>query len=124
MSEHTRDLIQWSLATLTSGLVLIGLATRYVLLPWLRDKLVDPLHETHRQVSENGHANAAPTIPDRLEDLAGQVAEATADHQRQSVDIRALTRVLDEHLRWADRWVSVTEKELDQLKQRIEGRDT
>lgn len=117
MDPSTRDAITWTLSTCTGILVLVSLAVRFVLLPWLRDHLVSPVQETHRQVSENGHRHRAqPTIPDRLEDLAAKVDIATTAHEAQSRDLQAFRLVLDEHLRWSDRWVDVVDRELDLLK--------
>lgn len=117
MDASTRETITWTLATILSLSAVLGLAVRFILLPWLRDHLVLPVQETHRQVSENGHVDrTTPTIPDRLEDLSAKVDEAQESHVVQSRDLTALTRVLDEHLRWSDRWVDVVDRELEQLK--------
>jgi hypothetical protein len=125
MPSETRDLITWSLGTLVSLSVLIGLATKYVLLPWLRDHLVAPVRETHRQVAENGHANEEhPTIPDRLEDLGAKVDLATQAHADQARDLQAVTRVVDEHLRWSDRWVDLVDRELQLVKDQLRHKRT
>lgn len=117
MDASTRETITWTLATILSLSAVLGLAVRFILLPWLRDHLVLPVQETHRQVSENGHVDrTTPTLPDRLEDLSAKVDEAQESHVVQSRDLTALTRVLDEHLRWSDRWVDVVDRELEQLK--------
>lgn len=109
MTEHTRDLIQWTLITLTAFLGLVGLATRYVLLPWLRDQLVQPVRETHQQVTENSHRTPDnPTLPDRLSDLA--------------TDVHTLTRLLDYHVDWSEREHNRLETEL-QADHRKLGRE-
>lgn len=117
MDASTRETITWTLATILSLSAVLGLAVRFILLPWLRDHLVLPVQETHRQVSENGHVDrTTPTLPDRLEDLSAKVDEAQESHVVQSRDLTALTRVLDEHLRWSDRWVDVVDREIAQLR--------
>lgn len=118
MNADTRDAITWTLGTFVTLAVIVAAAARLILLPWLRDHLVGPVRETHRQVASNGHAHEShPTIPDRLEDLAEKVDEATSAHEEQARDVRALSRVLDQHLRWSDRWVDVVDREIDLLKQ-------
>lgn len=120
MDSSTRDAIQWACGTFLTVCAIVGLGVKFVLLPWLRDHLVQPVRQVHRQVAENGHANEKhPTIPDRLEDLAEKVDEATDAHKVQARDMSALTRVLDEHLRWSDRWVDVVDRELELLKEQL-----
>jgi hypothetical protein len=75
--------------TLTVGLV--GLSVRYALLPWLREHLVIPVNQVKKQVTENHHSNETPTIPDRIDDVAQQVYDA-------SLQIVALARMFDGHL--------------------------
>lgn len=51
-----------------------GLIVRYVLLPYLRDQVVKPLQETHRQVTPHDRpVDEEPTVVDRLDDLASGV---------------------------------------------------
>lgn len=120
MDSSTRDSITWALGTFLTACTIVALAVRFILLPWLRDHLVQPVQETHRQVSENGHVDrATPTIPDRLEDLSAKVEEATEAHAVQARDMAALTRVMDEHLRWSDRWVDVVDRELRLMKDQL-----
>jgi hypothetical protein len=122
MDQGTRDAITWTLGTFITLCTIVALGVKFVLFPWLRDHLVGPLQETHRQVSENGHRHRAqPTIPDRLEDLASKVDSATEAHEAQSRDLAAFRLVLDEHLRWSDRWVDVVDRELELLKRQLHG---
>jgi len=124
MNQDARDAITWTLGTATTLVVLIAMAVKFILLPWLRDHLVAPVNRVHRQVAENGHAHEPhPTIPDRLEDLSEKVDEATSAHAEQARDMKALARVLDEHLRWSDRWVDVVNQEIDLLKRRNGNHD-
>lgn len=48
--------------------VLLGALWRWVILPNLREQLA-LTRETHKQVTDNKHANRHPTILDRLEDI-------------------------------------------------------
>lgn len=91
-----------TLAT-AAGVFLGGLA---VLLPAVR-RLASKVDSVHTQVSENHHSTPnAPTLPDRLDDLG--------------IDVKALTRVIDQHLKWSDEWTNRTERELAELHARQE----
>lgn len=71
-------------ATLAVGLV--GLGVRFILLPWLREHLVDKVEETHRQVSVNKHQSRPPTLLDRVDTLTrlftDHVEWSTTEHER------------------------------------------
>lgn len=58
-------------------LTLVGLVVRYVLVPYLRDQLVKPVQETHRQVTphDSDHEDQSLTVRDQLDQLQGQVGE-------------------------------------------------
>lgn len=64
---------------ITACLVLAGLAVRFALVPYVRDQLVKPVQETHRQVTLHGDepmdADDRPTVRDQLDQLQGQVAD-------------------------------------------------
>lgn len=68
-----------ALAGAVLGLAAVaGLIVRWVLLPYLRDQVVKPVQETHRQVTPHDRPeDEAPTVVDRLEDLAANVSELT-----------------------------------------------
>lgn len=121
MNAQSRDVVTWILGTVLSLCILGGFVTRFIVLPWLKDHLLEPVKDTHHQVSVNAHQSEEPTIPDRIEDLAGQLTTATRDHLAQGRDIRALTRVLDEHLRWSNRWVDQVDDRLDKLSREENG---
>lgn len=88
MNPQSRDTVTFLLSSAIASSVLLGLAIRYVLMPYLRDHLVQPIRDTHKAVTENHHANEeTPTLPDRLEDL--------------HTDVRTLTRLLDLHVSWS-----------------------
>lgn len=112
MDQQARDATTFLLGTFITLCVIVGLAVRYVLVPYLREHLIAPVQETHKQVTENHHQSpASPTLPDRIEDLA--------------TDVRALTRVMDEHLRWSDRWTGLFERRLEVIENGDEhGKDS
>jgi hypothetical protein len=103
MSPESRDAITWTLGTFLSLCVVVGLATRYVLLPYLRDHLVGPVREVQKQVTENHHATPEqPTLPDRLEDL--------------SLEIQGLAHVMDVHMRWSEEEHNMVHRKLKALR--------
>lgn len=111
MDESTRDGITWVLGTLISLSVLAGLAVRFVLLPWLREHLMQPVDEVRRQVSENHHKHTPPTLPDRIDALG--------------LDVKALARVLEGHLESGDEWLEHITSSLSTIRERVaalEGR--
>lgn len=65
-----------AVSALTAATLLVGLAgisVRFVLLPWLREHLVEPVAATQHQVTENGQRSDVPTVPDLLHGLSRQV---------------------------------------------------
>lgn len=100
--------------TLTSLLVLAGLATRFVLVPYLREHLVKPVQETHHQLTQAHHNQPQETtVLDRLDDLHDAVERLTSSSSAvQSVANAAARssaqahRRLDRHENWADTEVS------------------
>lgn len=100
------DVIAAALSAVVLGLTLVGLAVRYVLMPYLREHLIQPVKETRKQVTENHHSNTVPTVLDRIDDVANQVAENTRE-------TRAMARMFDGHLDWSQR-------EVDRIWRRLE----
>lgn len=119
MDQSSRDAVTFTLGTFVTVCTIIALGVKFILLPWLRDHLVQPVQRVHHEVTANNHKSATPTIPDRLEDLSTKVDEATQAHELQSRDMKAFRLVLDEHLRWSDRWVDVVDRELQLLKEEL-----
>lgn len=93
-----------------------GLVVRYVLLPYLREQVVKPVQETHRQVTPHDRPdNEEPTVVDRLDDLAAgveklsRVADDLAGKARRNRDLAlsagraadAVGRGLRDHEAWA-----------------------
>lgn len=105
MDSDTRDAITWVIGTALGLLMLAGLAVRYVLIPYLRDHLVQPVADVHKQVTENHHANAQPTMLDRIDDV--------------HTEVRALAKVMDGHLDASDRWLDHITRELHDLHDKV-----
>lgn len=76
------------LTMLTMVLALIGLAIKYALLPWLRDQLVTPVQETHKQVTVNSYKSESLTLLDlvHLSLMRIQRIEERVDSIEQKVD--------------------------------------
>ncbi len=87
-SPETRDQIQWMLGTLLAVLALVGLLARYVVLPWIRSQLVQPLAETRHQVLINGGTSEPPTVRDEIAALAGEMRSSHAEIKRDIGGIR------------------------------------
>lgn len=108
------DVIASALSAVLLGLTLLGLVVRFVLLPYLREQL-RLSRETHKQVTENHHSNARPTVLDRIDDVHKEATRAAdaADKAVEKVD--TLGRMYDGHLEWSqnevDRiWARLNEK--------------
>lgn len=89
--------------TLLAGLV--GLAVRFVLLPWLRDNLVRPVKDTAAELGATD-SHRDDTARDQLDQLGRDVA-----HLDQSV--HWIARAFDSHIDWADDSVNHLEDRLD-----------
>lgn len=103
MSTHNINLAGTIAGSIIAILALVTLLWRAVAKPWLVSQLVDPLHETHRQVAVNGHSSERPTVLDLLAALLAaqdQIGEDLAAHRR--VIDQAVGR-LDERLATIER---------------------
>lgn len=82
MTEGGRAVVEvaGALVGLALGMcALIAIAARLVLLPWIRTHVLEPVHETNRQVTVNGHKSADPTLKDSVHTLQEQYAELRRD---------------------------------------------
>ncbi|KHL18543.1 hypothetical protein CLV56_3999 [Mumia flava] len=91
MSE-VQTTITWSLGTLLTLCTIAGLATKFILVPYLREHLVKPVELVKKQVTENHHSNTRPTVLDRIDDV--QQAVVTLGNRLED-DRNALQRHLD-----------------------------
>ena len=112
VTRDQRDTATWILTSLVTVSVLIGLAVKLVLMPYLREHLIAPMAQVKKQVTENHHENDEPTLPDRIEDVGKDV-------HRARDDVRALARVFDQHLNFSDRWTDLIEREIEMIKEEI-----
>jgi hypothetical protein len=102
MNADTRDLITWTLGTVLSLSAVLGLLVRYLLLPYLREHLVRPVAQVKKQVTENHHSNAHPTVMDRIDDV--------------HTEVRTLGSLWEAHMEWSDRWTALIQREIDDLR--------
>lgn len=95
-----------ALGLLLAFCAVVGLAAKYVVLPWLEDRfapLKAQLEETHHQVTTNGHANPAePTLKDSVHTLQNEVRELKGETRKDLSDLRAdlyvVGQVYDRHV--------------------------
>jgi hypothetical protein len=98
VKKETLDLILASLGITIALCTLAGFATRFVLVPWLREHLVTPLKETKHQVTINGHVSREPTLLDKIDSLQNAVDDTQAD-------LRTAAKMFDGHIeRSAGEW--------------------
>lgn len=120
------DVIAAALSAVLLGLTILGLAVRYVLMPYLSTHLIAPIQagaqmveETHKQVTVNHHSSPEPTVLDRIDDVSNQVAENTRE-------TRAMARMFDGHLERAqeaeDRFQGEVDRIWAQLRSQREGK--
>ncbi len=74
MGAHEINVAGAVAGSLIAILALLALVWRTVVKPWLVAQLIDPLHETRKQVTVNGHSSAQPTVLDLLADLRDELA--------------------------------------------------
>lgn len=94
MDAPTRELVTWTIGTLIGLSVLIGLAVKYLLMPYLRDHLIVPMRQVEKQVSENSHSNREPTVLDRIDDVQDTV-------NRIATGLEKANERFDRHLGWS-----------------------
>jgi hypothetical protein len=89
--------IAGALVALALGLcALAGIIGRVVLLPWIRTHLLEPVQETNRQVTVNGHTSRDPTLKDSVHSLQEQYTELRRD-------IAAAAIMFDGHIAASER---------------------
>lgn len=111
MSNETRELISWALGTLIAVCFLVGLGVRFVLVPYLREHLIQPMKQVQKQVTENHHHNTEPTVLDRIDDV-----QKAMDETR--VDIKIIKDSFKGHTDWSQGWVAQIEADIEQLRRR------
>lgn len=99
-----------ALGLLLAFCAVIGLAAKYVVLPWLEDRfapLKAQLEETHHQVATNGHVSETPTLKDAVHTLQNEVrelkGETRSDLSSLRSDMHVMGVIYDRHLDWSAR---------------------
>jgi hypothetical protein len=111
-----------AVAILVGLCTLIGISVRFALVPYLETHLINPqrvtrelVEETHKQVTVNHHSSEQPTVLDRIDDVAHQVAENTQE-------TRALARMFDGHLEQAAASEIRVQAEVDRIWRELRNR--
>jgi hypothetical protein len=68
-----------ALTTVAGAVAVLWWLVRPRLEAWARRELVDPVRETHHQVTANSHASDSPTVLDRIDDVSTEVAGVHAE---------------------------------------------
>lgn len=102
MGPETRDAITWVLATTLAVCAVVGMLVRWVLLPYLREHLVEPMKTVKKQVTENHHSNHEPTVLDHIDDVGQQIESLRGDLQEMQKDYVALAGAMGKHLNWSE----------------------
>ena len=105
MTEQTRDLITWTLGTVIALTVVIGIAVRLILLPYLREHLVKPMGVVKEQVKNSHGTNLRDDLDNTRDDINALRA-----------DVRSVSEQIKGHITWSERWVKVIEREIDDIR--------
>lgn len=108
-SAETRDAIQWALATTLASLTLVGLVARFVVLPWIRSQLVQPLREArdYARPTGNGFAEEMRTgMREIKRDIGGireEIRQERTERREADAELRRgaerLERAVETHAR-------------------------
>ena len=105
MTEQTRDLITWTLGTVIALTVVIGIAVRLILLPYLREHLVKPMGVVKEQVKNSHGTNLRDDLDNTRDDINALRA-----------DVRSVSEQIKGHITWSERWAKVIEREIDDIR--------
>ena len=123
MTDATRELITWSLGTMIAVLTLIGLVTKFVLLPYLKEHLIGPVQIVQRQVAENQHVNPTPTLLDLLEDIINEQRSMREEMSNRIDELQAADKthaaMYEGHIDYSERWTNLVEAELKFIREVI-----
>lgn len=109
--NDTLQLISGILGAVVLMCTLLGLAVKFILLPYLREHLVKPMKQVEKQVTENHHSNKVPTVLDRIDDV-----QKSVDDFR--VDLKLAREAFKGHTDWSQEWVAKIEADIAQIKKR------
>jgi hypothetical protein len=112
MTEQTRDLITWTLGTVIALSAILGIVVRVILLPYLREHLVEPMGVVKEQVKNSHDAN----LRDDLDSTRDDINALRADVRSVSEQIKVQSAMFEGHITWAERLVKVIEREIDDIR--------
>lgn len=77
--NDTVTLLVGVLTAVTLILGLVGMAMKFVALPWLKEHIAAPVQETQRQVTVNKHVSNPPTLLDKVDHVSRDLAVVQSD---------------------------------------------
>lgn len=108
METSTLQIISYSLGSVVATLTIMGLVVRFVLVPYLRVTLIEPVAQINTQVSVNGNRSENPTILDMLHDVQMET-------RATGMEVVVMSRMFDGHLEHAES----KDRQLDALERRV-----
>lgn len=79
------------LTILTLLIGLLGLAVRMILVPWLKEHVINPVKETNHQVTVNKHISDPPTLLDKVDRVQNNL-------DRVEADVRSAAQMFEGHI--------------------------
>lgn len=107
--------VQAAIAVAGALAALIGLLVRFMLIPYLRDQIVTPLHATQAQVTPTEEQAEPSTVPD-------QIAEVKAVLEQNTAETVAVARMFEGHLRSSDQVHNLLQGEVDRIWRHLRQR--
>lgn len=96
------------LAVIIGTSTVLGIGAKYVLLPWIKSNLVEPVREVNKQVTVNNNVSDPATMLDtvhHIEDKVDGLEETIHKIALDSAHIGAATGIIrgmwDHHLEWS-----------------------
>lgn len=112
-----------ALGVIIGTCTVIGLAAKFILLPWLEKNLVKPVKETNTQVSVNNNVSDPATMLDTVHNIEKKL-EKMEDviHQLALSDVtigsstNVIQKMWDHHLEWSENevnriWIAISKLE-------------
>lgn len=99
----TVDRVAAVLGLVLSTLALVGLAVRFILVPYLRENLVKPIQRTEHAVRANGHRDPEnPTMRDQFSDVLTELRGLREDVAEVKSDVNDVKSAQIQHLAWSN----------------------
>ncbi len=96
------------LAVIIGTSTVLGIGAKYVLLPWIKSNLVDPVNEVNKQVTVNNHVSDPATlldtvhnVEDKLDNLEKTVHKIALDAAHIGAATGVIKGMWDHHLEWS-----------------------